>query len=204
MISGKIFFFSVFVCTLGKCSGKYSTLCVWSNVKQINRKYPHPKPPESTKNDHPCQPTTHPNPPHNPATHPNPPCNPTTHPAAHPNPPRNPLEQKPPHRTTRDHQKENSDLQSETHNLDPPHNPLPTRKKTQICKGLNQKENSTGGPAESKRKRKLNPENPEEAESDLQRKLNQQTCRTEKKKKTEPKKPRGSRIGPAEKESRER
>jgi hypothetical protein len=168
MISGKIFFFSVFVCTLGKCSRKYSTLCVWSNVKQINRKYPHPKPPESTKNDHPCQPATHPNPPHNPATHPNP-CNPTTHPAAHPNPPRNPLEQKPPHRTTRDHQKENSDLQSETHNLDPPHNPLPTRKKTQICKGLNQKENSTGG------------------------------NRIEKKKKTEPRKPRGSRIGPAKK-----
>ena len=97
----KFFFFSVFVCTLEKCSGKYSTLCVWSNIKQINRKYPHPKPPESTKNDHPCQPASHPNPPHNLAAHPNPPCNPATHPAAHPNPPRNPLEQKPPHRTTR-------------------------------------------------------------------------------------------------------
>ena len=57
MISGKIYFFSVFVCILGKCSGKYSTLCVWSNVKQNNKKYPHPKPPESTKNrNHHCQP----------------------------------------------------------------------------------------------------------------------------------------------------
>jgi hypothetical protein len=58
MISGKIiFFFSVFVCILGKCSGKYSTLCVWSNVKQNNKKNPHPKPPESTKNgNHHCQP----------------------------------------------------------------------------------------------------------------------------------------------------
>ena len=31
-------FFTVFVCILGKCSGKYSTRCVWSNVKQIKKK----------------------------------------------------------------------------------------------------------------------------------------------------------------------
>ena len=58
MIYSKMFVFPVFVCTLGKCSRKYSTLCVWSNVKQIIRKYPHPKPSESTKNDPHCQPAT--------------------------------------------------------------------------------------------------------------------------------------------------
>jgi hypothetical protein len=41
-------FFSVFVYILGKCSGKYSTLCVWSNVKQNKKKNSHQKPPEST------------------------------------------------------------------------------------------------------------------------------------------------------------
>ena len=57
MISGKINFFLVFVCILGKCSGKYSTLCVWSNVKQNNKKNLYPKPSESTKNgNHHCQP----------------------------------------------------------------------------------------------------------------------------------------------------
>jgi hypothetical protein len=40
-------FFSVFVYILGKCSEKYSTLCVWSSVKQ-NNKNSHKKPPEST------------------------------------------------------------------------------------------------------------------------------------------------------------
>ena len=57
MISRKINFFLVFVCILGKCSGKYSTLCVWSNVKQNNKKNLYPKPSESTKNgNHHCQP----------------------------------------------------------------------------------------------------------------------------------------------------
>ena len=73
--------FSVFVCILGKCFGKYSILFVWSNVKQSNNKNSHPKPPESTKNgNHHCQPpkpiVTHP------ATHsePNPHWNqPKTH-----------------------------------------------------------------------------------------------------------------------------
>jgi hypothetical protein len=36
-------FFSVFVYILGKCSGKYSTLCVWSNVKQKKKKKLTPK-----------------------------------------------------------------------------------------------------------------------------------------------------------------
>jgi hypothetical protein len=71
MISGKMIVFPVFVCILGKCSEKYSTLCVWSNVKQNKEKNPHPKPPESTKNgNHHCQPpkptpqptTSHPQP----------------------------------------------------------------------------------------------------------------------------------------------
>ena len=38
-----MFVFPVFVCTLGKCSRKYSTLCVWSNVKQTHPCQP-PKP----------------------------------------------------------------------------------------------------------------------------------------------------------------
>jgi hypothetical protein len=53
MIYRKMFVFPVFVCTLGKCSRKYSTLCVWSNVKQT----------------HPCQPPK-PTPQPTPATHP--------------------------------------------------------------------------------------------------------------------------------------
>ena len=43
MISGKIKFFQCFVCILEKCSGKYSTLCVWSNVKKKKKKKPTPK-----------------------------------------------------------------------------------------------------------------------------------------------------------------
>jgi hypothetical protein len=49
MILGKIFFFPVFVCIIGKYSGKYSTLCVWSNVKQ-NKKQPTPKTTASHRN----------------------------------------------------------------------------------------------------------------------------------------------------------
>jgi hypothetical protein len=81
MIYRKMFVFPMFVCTLGKCSRKYFTLCVWGNVKQINRKYPHPQPPESTKNDPHCQPATQ----THPAT-PQPTPQPTqTHPATHQN-----------------------------------------------------------------------------------------------------------------------
>ena len=82
----KTFVFPVFVCTLGKCSRKYSTLCVWSNVKQIIRKYPHPKPSESTKNDPHCQLATQ----THPATHRNPPRNPPKPTPQPHNPPRNP------------------------------------------------------------------------------------------------------------------
>jgi hypothetical protein len=84
--------FPVFVCILGKCSEKYSTLCVWSNVKQNKEKNSHPKPLESTKNgNHHCQPpkpTPQPTTSH-PATHrePNPHRNqPKTHSATHRNP----------------------------------------------------------------------------------------------------------------------
>ena len=80
MIYRKIFVFPVFVCTLGKCFRKYSILCVWSNVKQINRKYPYPKPPQSTKNEPHCQPATQTHPVTHPAT-PQPTPQPTqTHP----------------------------------------------------------------------------------------------------------------------------
>ena len=94
MISRKMIVSLVFVCILGKWSNKYFTLCVWSNVKQKNKKNPHSKPPKSTKNGN-----HHHEPPHkptvsHPATHREPPCNP---PRAKPppkltqNPPRNPL-----------------------------------------------------------------------------------------------------------------
>jgi hypothetical protein len=80
MIYRKMFVFPMFVCTLGKCSRKYFTLCVWGNVKQINRKYPHPQPPESTKNDPHCQPATQ----THPATHQN--NHPVTHKSQQPPP----------------------------------------------------------------------------------------------------------------------
>ena len=44
----------MFVCILGKCFGKYSTLCVWSNVKQNNNKKPTPK--TTGNGNHHCQP----------------------------------------------------------------------------------------------------------------------------------------------------
>jgi hypothetical protein len=88
MIYSKMFVFPVFVCTLRKCSGKYFTWCVWSNVKQINRKYTHPKSPESTKNtptaSQPPKPTSQPTPQPTPQptqTHPH---KPTTTSASHP------------------------------------------------------------------------------------------------------------------------
>ena len=96
MILEKMIVFPVLVCILEKCSRKYFTLCVWSNVKQNNKKKPHPKPPKSTKNgNHHCQPpkptlkptTSHPhrNQPKTHlathtktiASHPNPPCQPS-------------------------------------------------------------------------------------------------------------------------------
>ena len=78
--------FSVFVCILGKCSDKYFILFVWSNEKQKNKKYPHPKPPESTKNGN-----HHREPPHKPTV---------SHPATHREPPCNPPQAKPPPKST--------------------------------------------------------------------------------------------------------
>ena len=66
MISGKMIVFPVFVCILGKCSEKYSTLCVWSNVKQNKEKthtQNHWNPP---KREPPLPSANHPNPPRNP------------------------------------------------------------------------------------------------------------------------------------------
>ena len=72
MISGKIKFFQCFVCILEKCSGKYSTLCVWSNVKQKKKKKTHtqnhwnPAKMGTTSASHPNLPWNSPrNPPHN-------------------------------------------------------------------------------------------------------------------------------------------
>jgi hypothetical protein len=110
MIYSKMFVFPVFVCTLGKCSRKYSTLCVWSNVKQthpcqppkptrnpplpptllpttINKKNPPPTTKPTTTATHPA---THRNPPHTHPATPPPPRNPPhthTHPATPPPPP---------------------------------------------------------------------------------------------------------------------
>jgi hypothetical protein len=92
MILGKMIVFLVSVCILGKCFEKYSTLCVWSNVKQNNNKKTTPKttgihqkwePPLPATQTYPATTTSHP------ATHrePNPHRNqPKTHPATHQDP----------------------------------------------------------------------------------------------------------------------
>jgi hypothetical protein len=81
MIYGKMFVFPMFVCTLGKCSRKYSTLCVWSNVKQTHPCHPpQPTPLPTTINPANPPPTTKPT---TTATHETPTTTATHNPATH-------------------------------------------------------------------------------------------------------------------------
>jgi hypothetical protein len=109
MIYSKMFVFSVFVCTLGKCSIKYSTLCVWSNVKQTHPCHPPRYPPQSTKKNHhqprnpqPLQPTPLPTTINKKKTHHQPrnPQPPQPTPQPHPHPKPTPINKKNPSPTT--------------------------------------------------------------------------------------------------------